>query len=132
MNRIATALTCAAAAVAFAVTATAPAAADEERRSVYTLEVFGAVEKSGDTATSWARQASLECDPAGGEHPRAAEACDLIAEHGDIASVRATSEGACTMEYRPVTVRVSGAEDYEETFGNACALSSAKGVIFDF
>lgn len=130
MKLMATALTCAAA-VALAVSAVAPATADE-RGAAYTLEVFGGVEKHGDTATSWARGATLECDPAGGDHPRAAQACDLIAEHGDIASVTANTDGVCTMEYRPVTVRVTGAEDYEETFGNACQLANAKGVIFDF
>ncbi len=130
MKLMATALSCAAA-VALAVSAAAPATADE-RGAAYMLEVFGGVEKHGDTATSWARGATLECDPAGGDHPRAAQACDLIAEHGDIASVTANTDGVCTMEYRPVTVRVTGAEDYEETFGNACQLANAKGVIFDF
>ncbi|MEU3018359.1 MULTISPECIES: SSI family serine proteinase inhibitor [unclassified Nocardiopsis] len=127
---MATALTCAAA-VALSVVAAAPASADE-RSTRYTLEVLGGVEHRGETAMSWARAATLECDPAGGDHPRAEEACGLIAQHGDIASVMANPNGACTMEYRPVTVRVTGAEDYEETFGNACQMANAKGAIFDF
>ncbi|GHD37384.1 SSI family serine proteinase inhibitor [Nocardiopsis kunsanensis] len=129
MHRIATALICAA---AVAVTATAPASADEERRTVYTLEVFDTVEHSNYFDRSPHRKVSLECHPAGGEHPWAEEACDLIAQHGDIASVRATPEHHCTQEFLPVTFRVSGAEDYEKVFPNVCELDNAKGAIVDF
>lgn len=129
MKRTATALACAAA-VAFA--AAAPAHAEPAGPHVYTLQVFGAAEERGDTAISWHRATTLACDPAGGGHSRAQEACDLIAEYGGIAAVAPASEAFCTMDYRPVTVRVTGAEEYEETFGNTCVMHSAKGAIFDF
>lgn len=128
MIRTATVLACTAAALVMA----APAHAEPAEPAVYYLQVLGAVEQREDTAMSWTRATTLTCDPAGGGHAKAEEACDLIAEHGDIASVHSVGDGFCTMEYRPVTVRVSGAEEYEDTFGNACVLNSAKGAIFDF
>ncbi|QRN81776.1 MAG: subtilisin inhibitor-like 2 domain protein [Nocardiopsis sp. BM-2018] len=128
MIRTATVVACAAVALALA----APAHAEPAGSDMYVLQVFGAVERHEDTAISWHRATTLACDPAGGGHARAQEACDLIAEHGDIASVTSVGDGFCTMEYRPVTVRVSGAEEYEETFGNQCVMNSAKGAVFDF
>ena len=129
---MATALTCAA---ALALSPVAPAHADTTagpKYHDYTLQITSAVEQRGDTAMSWARWATLDCDPVGGHHPRAQEACDLIAEHGDIASVEVAADGVCTMIYRPVTVRVSGIEEYEETFSNECVMHNAKGAVFDF
>jgi hypothetical protein len=129
MKRITTALTCAA---AVALAAAVPAHADSAGSDVYVLQVFGAVEQREDTAISWHRAVTLTCDPVGGNHSKAEEACELIAEYGDIAGVESARDGFCTMEYRPVTVRVTGAEEYEETFGNQCVMNSAKGAIFDF
>lgn len=134
MKRIATALTCAA---ALALSLGAPAHAEPEPEPVhagttdYLLEVFPHSDNR-DGKLHQGRWAALDCDPAGGSHPRAEEACDLIAEHGDIASVRSDWGGVCTMEYRPVTVRVTGAEEYEETFGNECSMKNTKGAVFDF
>ncbi|AFR08683.1 MULTISPECIES: SSI family serine proteinase inhibitor [Nocardiopsis] len=126
-----TALTLAAAA-ALALSLTAPAQAETTR---YSLTVQGAPEQQGDGAIGWARSMELECGPAGGGHPRADEACELIeAAGGSIADVQAVRDGACTMIHRPVTaIAVDGdGERYEETFGNDCLLSMAKGAIFDF
>ncbi|GAA1104721.1 SSI family serine proteinase inhibitor [Nocardiopsis metallicus] len=128
MIRTATVLACA----AFALAMAAPVHAEPAGPDVYTLQVFGGVEERGDTAISWHRATTLTCDPAGGGHAKAEEACDLIAEHGGIAGVTSAGDGFCTMEYRPVTVRVTGAEEYEETFGNQCVMNSTKGAIFDF
>lgn len=132
MNRMMTALTCAAA-TAFALSAAVPAHAESlPAEAQYTIEVRSPVENRGDEAASWSRVTTLDCDPAGGSHPRAEEACDLIAEHGDIASVQSAGDGVCTMIYQPVTARVTGAEEYEQTFSNACVMNNTKGEIFDF
>lgn len=77
------------------------------------------------------RQVSLDCNPVGGTHPNAEEACDLIAEAGTIEQIP-TEEGFCTMEHNPVTVEAMGAEEYSETFGNPCQLNLAKDAVFDF
>lgn len=132
MKRMATALTCAAA-TAFALSPAAPAQAEtvHAKTTDYTLEIFDAADDTGEYSHR-GRWAALDCDPVGGDHPRAEEACDLIAEHGDIASVQGVSEGPCTMIYKPVTIRVTGIEEYEETFGNECVMKGAKGAVFDF
>ncbi len=77
------------------------------------------------------RQVSLDCDSAGGTHPRAEDACAMIEEAGSIEEIPA-EHGMCTMEYRPISVDVVGAEEYDETFGNPCRLKLAKGAVFDF
>lgn len=112
-----------AAAAACAVGLAAPAsAARTDADHVLTLEF----ENSGEQ-----RHASLDCDPVGGTHPNAEEACDLIAEAGTIEEIPA-EEGFCTMEHNPVRVESVGAEEYSETFGNPCQLGLAKGAVFDF
>ena len=111
------------AAAACAVGLAAPAsAARTDADYVLTLEF----DNSGEQ-----RRASLDCDPVGGTHPNAQEACDLIAEAGTIEQISA-EEGFCTMEYNPVTVEAMGVEEYSETFGNPCRLGLAKGAVFDF
>lgn len=129
---MATALTCAAA-TAFALSLAAPAQAEtvHAKTTDYTLEILDAADNRGDGSYG-GRWAALDCDPPGGNHPRAEEACDLIAEHGDIASVQGVSDGPCTMIYKPVTIRVTGIEEYEETFSNECVMKSVKGAVFDF
>lgn len=116
------ALACAAAA-ALAVGLTSPASAARTDAD-YVLSVE--FENSGEY-----RQVSLDCKPAGGNHPKAQEACDLIAEHGSIASIPA-EEGQCTMEYSPVKASSIGWEEYSETFSNPCLLGLGKGEVFDF
>lgn len=78
------------------------------------------------------RETTLTCgDTAGGTHPNAARACELIAEAGSVEAVMVDPDGICTLEYHPHEVTVSGEEDYSEVFGNKCRLTSAKGPIFD-
>ncbi len=55
----------------------------------------------------------------------------MIEEAGSIEEIPA-EHGMCTMEYRPISVDVVGAEEYDETFGNPCRLKLAKGAVFDF
>lgn len=83
-------------------------------------------------------RATLTCDPTGGSHPRATEACDqLVAHSGDIGRIASVST-MCAMDYRPVTVRAKGTwrgqeESFEQRFGNRClALQQTGGVIFNF
>ena len=117
-----TVLACAAA-TALALSLAAPAYAYGESAQ-YTLRIVD--EMSGETST-----VALECDPAGGTHPRAEEACEAIEEGGSIASADFSGD-PCPMIYRPVTATSIGFEDYEETFGNSCSLNPTKGAIFDF
>lgn len=113
---------CAAAATCVVGLAAPASAARTDADHVLTLEF----ENSGEQ-----RQVSLDCNPVGGTHPNAEEACDLIAEAGTIEEIP-VEEGFCTMEHNPVTVSSMGAEEYSETFGNPCQLGLAKGAVFEF
>lgn len=119
------------AATALALSLASPAQAETMS---YDLFVDDAPEVRGESVTGSLRSVVLECGPAAGEHPRAEEACDLIEKAGGrVSDVEAGTNDLCTMEYRPVSViAVGGGERYEETFGNGCLLSVAKGAVFDF
>lgn len=82
-------------------------------------------------STGEARTVSLKCDPVGGTHPRAAQACAAIVEDGSIGGVQG-SDLLCIQIYDPVIARATGAEDFEQEFPNACMLRSEKGAVFDF
>ncbi|WP_419996079.1 SSI family serine proteinase inhibitor [Streptomyces boninensis] len=83
--------------------------------------------------------AYLTCDPAGGNHPGAEAACAAIGEvDGDFGDLEET-QGMCTMEYAPVTVRAYGHWDDDivhwssEEYPNACAADLATGgQIFNY
>ncbi|MFL1381269.1 MULTISPECIES: SSI family serine proteinase inhibitor [unclassified Nocardiopsis] len=103
------------------------ASAERHAPSRYVLSVT-----QGEVAdTEHAATTTLECSPTGGDHPRADEACRAIAEAGSIEAI-APGDGACLMLYDPVTVTVTGDEEFERTYGNSCQLALAKGPVFDF
>lgn len=93
------------------------------------------LQEEADSATT---DTSLECEPAGGDHPQPRSACEQLAEFdGDFEAVDAQSGDACVLIYAPVTVTAEGhwrgdVVDYEETFPNKCVMMGQKGVIFDF
>ncbi|WP_217698387.1 SSI family serine proteinase inhibitor, partial [Streptacidiphilus griseoplanus] len=72
-----------------------------------------------------------------GPHPPSAQACTRLAQAGG--SPRALRGGRrfCPALADPVTVTADGVwrgrrVSYRETFGNHCALLSARGEVFDF
>lgn len=93
------------------------------------------VQEEADGATTGT---SLECEPAGGDHPQPRSACELLAEFdGDFEAVDTKSCDACVLIYAPVTVTAEGhwqgdVVDYTETFPNKCVMIGEKGAIFDF
>ncbi|WP_047871734.1 SSI family serine proteinase inhibitor [Nocardiopsis sp. RV163] len=125
MNRIVPALA-AASVLALALTAPAHAAeAAQTGENGYILRVHSLT--TGET-----REVTLVCAPvAAGTHPRAAEACEAIAEAGSLAAVEGR-ERPCTFVYDPVVAVAYGTEDYREEFSNECVLVSEKGAVFDF
>lgn len=120
------------AATALALSLASPAQAEA---TSYELRLSPApAGEGGDAEAPWFRSVVLECGPAGGTHPEAEAACDLIEEAGGrVSDVETDSSGLCTMIHRPMTVVAhGGGEHYEETFGNECLLREAKGAVFDF
>lgn len=83
------------------------------------------------------RRATLTCSPPGGTHKQASSACAALTKaRGDFAALR-VSNGACTMQYQPVTVTAAGnwrdkKVSYQRTFGNACVLAVETGPVFRF
>jgi hypothetical protein len=79
----------------------------------------------------------LHCEPTGGDHPHAAQACDdLLRSDGDVQAVEDT-DGFCTLEYDPVHVTARGTwrgerVDFAHTYPNGCVMHTDTGVVFDF
>ncbi|MEV0403775.1 SSI family serine proteinase inhibitor [Actinoallomurus sp. NPDC050550] len=82
---------------------------------------------------------TLQCDPVGGTHPKAEQACaDVAKTHGDfkLASDEKNPR-ACFMIYSPVTTSAEGqlrgeAVKYTARFPNTCMMRTQTGSIFDF
>ncbi|MFI5896080.1 SSI family serine proteinase inhibitor [Actinoplanes sp. NPDC051513] len=84
-----------------------------------------------------AKSVELECDPPGGSHPKAAEACAALAAAGGNPFAIEPAHHACFLVYSPVTVEVSGTWhgrhiDWQFSYGNSCEMERALGVIVDF
>jgi hypothetical protein len=85
----------------------------------------------------FARAVKLECDPASGGHPQAAQACaELEAVGGDIDKIE-PAHTACIMIYQPVTAEVSGEWrgtpiGWQHRYGNGCEMKRALGVLVAF
>ncbi len=77
----------------------------------------------------------LRCDPPGGGHPHAEEACaQLSAADGRITALPA-QDALCPMIYAPVTAHAEGMwrdrpVTWKETFPNTCALRARTGALF--
>lgn len=91
----------------------------------------------GEQPVPFERQATLRCDPPGGSHARAAEACArLTASGGDPGRVTGTRR-VCPMIWAPVTVTAQGVWDgrlvvFRRTYPNLCQLGAATGPVWDF
>ena len=83
------------------------------------------------------RVVTLTCDPVGGTHPRAAEACEqLAAANGDIKAVPYIPR-PCPPVWEPVTVTARGTWrgqviDYTVREGGVACANVSHGVIFWF
>jgi hypothetical protein len=89
--------------------------------------------------TSPERTVTLQCNPPGGTHPKAAEACaDVAKAGGRLAQMPANANPrACFMIYAPVTVTARGdwqgqAVRFTEKFPNTCVMRDKTGSVFDF
>ncbi|MFD6034744.1 SSI family serine proteinase inhibitor [Streptomyces griseoincarnatus] len=77
----------------------------------------------------------LRCDPPGGGHPHAEEACaQLSAADGRITTLPA-EDTLCPMIHAPVTAHAEGVwrdrpVTWSETFPNTCALRAHTGALF--
>lgn len=85
------------------------------------------------------RTVSLQCDPSGGTHPKAAQACaDLAKAHHDfVVATDDKNPRACFMIYSPVVISAEGqwrgeAVKFTARYPNTCVLRAKTASIFDF
>ena len=85
------------------------------------------------------RTVTLRCEPAGGTHPNAAQACNDVAKsNGDLKAMPAgTNPRACFMIYNPVTVTAQGdwhgqPVNFSHQYPNSCVMRDKTGSVFDF
>ncbi|MCE6998052.1 subtilase-type protease inhibitor [Saccharothrix sp. S26] len=86
----------------------------------------------GDTV----QMTNLTCEPAGGLHPRADQACLALSEVDGQIDGLSTGQALCTLEYDPVRVKASGTwrgetRLFEAEYPNQCVLLAETGPVFD-
>lgn len=107
------------------------AAPDDSSQSNFTLTI---------TENQQSRNVVLQCDPTGGDHPRADAACnELQAVDGHFQDLDAASSSAksCTKERRSVTASAEGVwkdrqVKYQSSTVNLCELQRSTGSVFAF
>jgi hypothetical protein len=81
---------------------------------------------------------SLECDPTGGSHPRATDACvALQTASGQIDQIQPQQGAMCPHTVAPIRATATGTYAatpmaYEHTWNNSCEMTRATGPLFDF
>jgi hypothetical protein len=99
----------------------------------------GATRLTLRTSTGAGHSVMLSCDPPGGSHPKAAQACEDVAKsNGDLQQLPANANPrACFMIYAPVTVSAQGdwhgqPMRFRAQYPNTCVMRDKTGAIFDF
>jgi hypothetical protein len=91
----------------------------------------------GQGTTGPDNSVTVDCDPVGGTHPRAAQVCEALRTvDGDLSRLP-SGNMICTEEYSPVTAHALGTwhgrqVSYQKTFGNGCHLRAATNPVFLF
>jgi hypothetical protein len=79
----------------------------------------------------------LTCNPTGGLHPEAGQACAILRSTGaDPAKIK-PAQLMCMMLYAPVTAQLTGTwrgtrVKWSHRYGNGCEMTRATGVLFKF
>lgn len=115
--------------------AAAPAPAPADATSLTNLTIT-------ETGTSWAgplnKQVTLQCEPTGGTHPTADDACSkLLAVNGQFALLMRAPGYGCGAVWMPVTVTVTGTWRlqpvyFTKTYGNECEAAVGSNFVFRF
>ncbi|MFI0351740.1 SSI family serine proteinase inhibitor [Actinomadura sp. 9N407] len=90
----------------------------------------------GDGA-SGARSVTLQCDPLGGTHPKAAQACAELARSGGRIEREPDRDAVCTMIHAPVIAEARGhwrgrPVRFRAEYANDCVLDARTGSLFRF
>jgi hypothetical protein len=101
------------------------------------LLVTPAPAQSHLTLAYGAQTVRLACNPTGGGHPEAAQACAILRSTGaDPARIK-PAQVMCMMLYQPITARIAGTwrgqrVKWSHQYGNGCEMTRATGVLFKF
>ena len=81
------------------------------------------------------RTATLTCNPTGGTHKSANEACAVLTAAGGRPGAIVPADVMCTLEYAPVKVKMVGRYDrrpvrFKKSYSNPCRLEAEAGVLF--
>jgi hypothetical protein len=85
----------------------------------------------------YADAVKLTCDPTGGPHPEAGQACAILRSTGaDPAKIK-PAHVMCMMLWQPVTAQLAGTwrgakVKWSHQYGNSCEMTRATGVLFKF
>ncbi|MFF5082740.1 SSI family serine proteinase inhibitor [Actinoplanes sp. NPDC000266] len=87
--------------------------------------------------SGFAMAVTLDCEPAGGGHPKPEAACETLSAVGADPGRIEPKTTACVMIYAPVTAEVTGVwrrmpVKWTHKFGNTCEMRRATGVLFEF
>jgi hypothetical protein len=79
----------------------------------------------------------LTCNPTGGPHPEAAQACAVLRSTGADPTRIKPAQVMCMMLYAPVTAQITGTwrggrVKWSHRYGNTCEMTRATGVLFKF
>lgn len=80
----------------------------------------------------------LTCEPAGGLHKNAKQACDGLAPvDGDFTRMEPAADAACTMELNTTKATLKGKWRgkkvvFEQVYSNPCVMRVHTGKVFDF
>jgi hypothetical protein len=85
----------------------------------------------------FATAVKLTCDPVGGGHPEADEACAVLATIDANPDKIVPAHTACMLIYAPLTAELIGTwhgrpVNWTHRYGNSCEMRRATGVIFNF
>jgi hypothetical protein len=85
----------------------------------------------------YAAAVTLSCDPAGGAHPKAAEACAVLATVSGRPGRLEPAATMCTMEYAPITAQINGVWrgrkiKWSHTYPNHCDMTRSTGALTAF
>lgn len=131
MRRLVRVLTIAAVVLSTELILADATAAAPEPRTALVLSI-----SEGTELASNARTVQLLCEPTGGDHPKAQQACDALARvDGNFDAL--DIELICTPEYQPFTATADGLwrgrrVHYQQTYPNLCFLESHLSPVFDF
>ncbi len=117
-------------------TALAPALAHAQPASATTGTMMN-LSVRGELRGDGTRTAFLTCEPTGGSHPFATDACQELSNvKGDFNQLSG-GHSICQLDHRPVTLIATGnwrgqPVTFEKTYSNECVAKAATGKVFSF